>query len=182
METYSDKNYFSTAKAILAVLWQIKSSGKDNLLSHKYIRQLCPAKSKITYRSCISRLSKQKLISRDYNNTIILTDKGNEAALFSFIEAELKFHKKDGQRWDGGWRMVFFDIPEPKRKYRDYFRKILKAIGFLKLQKSIWIYPHPVPSFLRDLILNKNIKSHVRFITTKFIDDDKDLKKMFALD
>lgn len=77
--------------------------------------------------------------------------------------------------------MLFFDIPEKKRKYRDYLRRVLKLIGFCEFQKSIWIYPYPVPSFLKDLILDKNIKPHVKFVTTKFMDGDEDLRKMFSL-
>jgi len=171
---------FSTAKAMLAVLWQTNEIGRDRLLNHKYVKTLCHNKNKGTYRSCISRLCKNKLIRRDYNNIIGLTGSGRGAALFSFIEAEAKFHKKE-QKWDGGWRIVFFDIPEHKRKYRDYLRKVLKLVGFNEFQKSIWIYPYPVPAFLKDLIFEYNIKPHVRFITTNLIDNDSDLRKIFDL-
>jgi len=174
------EKYFSTAKAILAVLWQTNEVGRETLLSHKYVKILCHNKNKATYRSCISRLCKDKLIRKDYNNIIGLTELGRRSALFAFIEAEARFHKKE-QKWDGGWRIVFFDIPEHKRKYRDYLRKILKLIGFNEFQKSIWIYPYPVPAFLKDLVFEYNIKPHVRFITTNLIDDDSDLRKTFDL-
>lgn len=171
----------STAKSILAALWGVKESGKDSLLSHKYVKLFCHNRNKTTYRSCISRLCKQKILKRDYNSIIALTDKGHKASLFAYIEAELAFHKKGEGKWDGGWRIVFFDIPEKKRKYRDYLRKIIKAIGFHEFQRSIWVYPYPVPSFLKDLLFEENIKPHVRFITTNLIDDDSDLRKTFGL-
>lgn len=180
-QKYNQQKNLSMAKAILAVLWQAKESGKENLLSHKYIKLFCGNKHKNTHRSCISRLNKLKLIKKDYNNIIALTEEGKKRALFAFIEAESFLHSKEGQKWDGGWRMVFFDIPETKRKYRDYLRKVLKLVGFHEFQKSIWIYPYPVPSFLKDLIFEKNIKPHVRFVTTNLIDNDADLRKVFGL-
>ncbi len=171
--------HLSTAKSILAALWHVKEAGRADLLSHRYVKLFCQNKNKATYRSCISRLCRQNLIKKDYNDIIALTELGRKQALFSFIKAELHSHKKEGQKWDGGWRIVFFDIPENKRKYRDYLRKVLKAIGFQEFQKSIWAYPFPVPSFLKELLFEDSIKPHVRFITTNLVDDDSDLRKLF---
>ena len=171
----------SVAKSILAALWYLRVSGKDNLLTHKYVRLFCTDKNKGTYRSCISRLNKNKIIKKDYNDIISLTEAGKKQALFAFIEAELNLHKKDNLRWDGGWRIILFDIPERKRKYRDYLRKILKVIGFHEFQKSIWIYPFPVPSFLKEFLSDEDIKQHVRFIATNSIDNDSDLRNVFNL-
>lgn len=36
-------------------------------------------------------------------------------------------------------KMVFFDIPEPRRKDRNRFRFFLKELGFRELQKSIFV-------------------------------------------
>ena len=177
---YNQKN-ISMTKAVLAAMWHLKEAGKDKLLSHKYIRSLCQDKHKNTYRSCIFRLCKTKLLKRDYNNVLALTDKGERRALSAFIEAESALHKKGNQHWDGGWRMVFFDIPENKRKYRDYLRKILKLVGFHEFQQSIWVYPYPVPAFLKDLMFEKNIKPYVRCITTNYVDNDQDLRIIFGL-
>ena len=178
------KSGVSTAKSILAVLWHLKETGRDNLFSHKYIRLLCQNKNKATYRSCISRLCAQNLIRKDYNRIIVLTNKGSGYALPAFIEVELYLHnlrRDNNKKWDGSWRIILFDIPEIKRRYRDYLRKILKEIGFNEFQKSVWIYPYPVPPFLKQLLLEDNIKLHIRFITTKFIDNDLDLRKKFNL-
>ncbi|OGN01862.1 MAG: hypothetical protein A3B91_04830 [Candidatus Yanofskybacteria bacterium RIFCSPHIGHO2_02_FULL_41_29] len=179
--TFDKKNKLSVAKAILAVLWKTGESGKEKIFSHKYIKLFCQNRHKGTYRSCISRLSSQNLIKKDYNDIIGLTDKGKRTALSAFIQAELNLHRREGYKWDGGWRMVFFDVPESKRAHRDYLRKVLKTVGFHEFQKSIWIYPFPVPSFLKELIFEENLRSHVRFITTNLIDNDSDLKKIFNL-
>lgn len=175
------KRNLSTAKVILAAMWYFKEASKSKLFSHKYIRLLCQNKHKNTRRSSISRLCGAKLLKRSYNDVLILTEKGERQALAAFIEVESILHRKGGQHWDGGWRMVLFDIPEEKRKYRDYLRKILKLVGFHEFQQSIWVYPYPAPGFLKNLIFEKNIKPHVRFITTSHIDNDKDLKIIFGL-
>lgn len=172
---------FSMAKAILAVLWQAPEIGKERLFTHKYLSALCGNKHKNTYRSCVHRLQKAGLVQRDYNKIIALTEEGEKRARFAFIEAESALHKIGEPRWDGGWRIVFFDIPESKRKYRDYFRKVLKLVGFVEFQRSIWAYPYPVPDFLKDLMLEKSIKSHIKFITTNVINDDTDLRDKFGL-
>ena len=179
--TLKTKNDLSVGKALLAALWHTGDSGKEKLFSHRYIKSFCQDKSKITYRSSISRLCTQQFIKKDFNNIIGLTEKGRRAAREAFIKAELQLHKRDSGKWDGGWRMVTFDIPEQKRKHRDYLRKVLKAVGFHEFQKSIWIYPFPVPPFLKEVMLEENIKPYVRFITTNLIDDDADIKKVFDL-
>src|SRR3989344_6313973 len=178
------KNNFSTAKSILAVLWHLKEVGRDKLFSHRYIKLLCHNKNKATYRSCISRLCFQNLIRKDYNKIIALTEKGKGYSLSAFIEVESFLHRiqdSNSKKWDESWRIILFDIPESKRRYRDYLRKILKTVGFREFQKSIWVYPYPVPPFLKQLLLESNIKPHIHFITTKFIDNDLDLRKIFNL-
>ncbi len=77
--------------------------------------------------------------------------------------------------------MIFFDIPEEKRKHRDHLRRVLKSIGFHEFQKSIWIYPFPVPPFLKELLFEDNVKPYVRFVTTNLVDRDDDIKKIFKL-
>ena len=74
-----------------------------------------------------------------------------------------------------------FDIPEKNRRYRDFFRAVLKTIGFREFQQSVWIYPHPIPKFLNEVLWDDNMKRHVRFITTEQIEYDKDLRKLFRL-
>jgi DNA-binding transcriptional regulator PaaX len=178
-KNHEEKNP-STAKAILAALWHLKEAGRADLLKHKYVKLYCSNKNNGTYRSCISRLAKQNLIRKDYNDIIALTELGRRKALTAFIKAELGLHKKDGQHWDGGWRIVFFDMPEEKRRHRDHLRQVLKAIGFREFQRSIWAYPFPVPPFLKELLFEDAIKPHVRFITTNMVDDDSSLRKMFG--
>ena len=63
----------SIAKIILASLWHEKESGRNKLLSHRYIKELGQNKHKNTYRSSISRLCKLNILKKEYNNIISLT-------------------------------------------------------------------------------------------------------------
>lgn len=73
--------------------------------------------------------------------------------------AELKIfplqmqEKKTRRRLPAGqWLMVFFDIPEDRRKTRDTFRHGLQSMGFEMLQRSVWITPYRVGQELTKLI------------------------------
>lgn len=47
--------------------------------------------------------------------------------------------------WDKRWRMVTFDIPVDQSKQRVAFTKQLRRMGFVMLQRSLWV--HAAPSF-----------------------------------
>lgn len=177
----SGQKSFSMARAILAVLWQAPEIGRERLLNHRYIRNLCDNKHANTFRSCIHRLHRANLIKKDYNSIISITEKGETHARLAFIEAESALHKTEEPRWDGGWRIVFFNIPEKDRKHRDYLRKVIKLVGFKEFQRSIWVYPYPVPGFLKELMLEEHIRPYIKFITTNSISNDLDLRKKFNL-
>ncbi len=176
-----NKNKISLAQAMLAALWYGKNLSVKSLAQHPYVQLLSSNKKAVTYRSTVSRLTKNNVIRRE-NNSILLTEIGHNEALLAFIEAESALYKTNFfQKWDNAWRILFFDIPETKRKYRDYLRKILRRVGFKEMQRSVWIYPYPVPSFLGDLLYSKEIKPYIRFITTDSLDNDENLRKSFNL-
>lgn len=41
--------------------------------------------------------------------------------------------------------LVMFDIPEPKKAEREWFRFHLKKFGFVMIQRSVWVGPSPLP-------------------------------------
>ncbi len=45
--------------------------------------------------------------------------------------------------WDGKWRIIMFDIPEDKRDIRRQIRRLIKQMGFVQLQQSVWLHPLP---------------------------------------
>lgn len=167
------------SKAILAALWYEKANYLKEICAHPYVNLL--NRHKTSVRTALFRLRKAGLIKNE-NKKIALTESGQQRALFCFVDAEANLFKSNFfQKWDGAWRILLFDIPENKRRLRDYLRIILKRIGFKELQRSIWIYPYPVPQFLKEIVFHSDISAHARLITTDSIENDADLKEVFNL-
>ncbi len=174
------EKFFSVATIILATLWNIGEGTVQAFFPHKYAKKYGYAKSPVSYRSSLTRLQKQGFIQKKSRGVYRLTSKGEKEALHAFINAETGMYQPNyTSKWDGGWRFIFFDVPEAKRKKRDFLRKILRTVGFKEFQKSVWVYPYAVPSFLRDLLFEEDIKRHTRFIVAESIEYDDDLRRMF---
>lgn len=45
--------------------------------------------------------------------------------------------------WDRKWRIVMYDIPEDKKTAREQIRRLIKQLGFVQLQRSVWVHPLP---------------------------------------
>lgn len=181
LERSLGKNNLSVAKVMLAILWQQKMGTVKFFRNHIYFQSFCSDKSKKTILSSLSRLKKAGMIEMKGRYNILLTQAGKEKSLHAYIEAETLLHIQRKHRWDGGWRLIFFNVPERKRKIRDYLRTVIRRIGFKELQAGVWIYPGQVPAFLSHILLRDDVKEHVKLITTGHVDNDQHLKNMFGL-
>jgi DNA-binding transcriptional regulator PaaX len=83
--------------------------------------------------------------------------------------------------WDGLWRVIVFDIPESKSKVRYELRRAVGLYGFYKLQQSVWVYPYPCEDFVKLIKQRLGIASHVLYLTSNYIENDKYLRKEFDL-
>ncbi|MBK5215691.1 MAG: CRISPR-associated endonuclease Cas2 [Candidatus Pacebacteria bacterium] len=61
--------------------------------------------------------------------------------------------------------LVVYDIPEDKKRERDWFRFQLKKFGFVMIQRSVWVGPSPLPDEFIKYI--KKIKLNDKFKTFK---------------
>ena len=95
---------------------------------------------------------------------MILTPKGLERVFNIKIKLTEKTKRKDRK-----WQMVFFDIPEQRRKDRDMFRRQLKYLGYQKLQQSIWVSPYEVLNDTQNLIKNYKLDRFVRLLLVEEI-------------
>jgi DNA-binding transcriptional regulator PaaX len=78
------------------------------------------------------------------------------------------------KRWDKKWRIINFDVQERKRKYRDHMRTILKTIGLVRLQDSVWIYPFPCEDIIELAKTAYRIRRDVIYLVSqRFTGDDK---------
>lgn len=94
---------------------------------------------------------------------------------------KLKLELAKARRWDGGWRLLIFDIPEKTRGKRDFFRRELNNFGFYPLQKSVWAYPHQLPEDFFELWEELNFGKEVILVEASKIKGDEELKRFFSL-
>ena len=110
---------------------------------------------------------------------IHLTEKGKKKAGMLQID-NLKINKP--QKWDRQWRIVIFDITEPRKIYREAFRGKIKELGFYPLQKSVWAHPFECQAeieLLKDFFALS--EKELQLITADKISNDKKLKEFFKL-
>ena len=105
-----------------------------------------------------------------------LTPKGRLSFLKYFHLEKLKRVK-----WDGQWRVIIFDIPEKLKKWREFLRPELKALGFVVLQESVYLTPHPVTKDLDRFLNDWNLRKYVRYLTVTEIDNEDEFKEKFSM-
>jgi len=131
-------------------LWeQYKKQNKDKARKRKFYRM-------INYLKNTGYLNVKDVKNR---KAIIITPKGMNKAL----ETELKFGDKE-KRKDKKWQMIFFDIPEKRRRDRDYLRKYLGYLGYKKLQQSIWVCPYNVLEETQQIVKNYKLDRFIRLL------------------
>jgi DNA-binding transcriptional regulator PaaX len=59
--------------------------------------------------------------------------------------------------------LLIYDIPEGRKKERDWFRRQLRNFDFTMIQKSVWFGPSPLPidflAYLKRIGLQKEFKT-----------------------
>lgn len=116
--------------------------------------------------------------SKDGSTTLILSDRGKKKALTYHIQ-KIKIPKM--KKWDGKWRIVFFDIPEIYRRARESLSRSLIQAGFYPLQKSVYIHPFQCSDELDFIIEFWGVREYVRIAEADVIDNELHLKDHFNL-
>ncbi|MBU1032902.1 MAG: hypothetical protein ABII13_00890 [Patescibacteria group bacterium] len=141
-------------------------------------RKRPPAQKKKHLRIALKRLEKRGLIQVRVNQIgeerVKVTSKGHE----EFVRYALKDKKiKKPKRWDKKWRVVMFDVPEKYKSSRDHFRRTIQSAGFIKLQRSAWIYPYPCEEIIELVSSVYRMSSGMVYLTcSRFSVDEKFIK------
>lgn len=126
-------------------------------------------------------ISKKYLVrtGRGVHARLALTAKGERYAesLLNSYTAALAQPKK----WDGRWRVVIFDIWESRRSVRDRLRFLLRRIGFVKIQNSVWVYPYDCEEVI--VLIRAELKTgkSVSYLIADALEGDSELRKIFGL-
>lgn len=134
--------------------------------------------SQTQYKSSVQALCRTGCIKKINQNQFLITPKGRSRI------TRIKIERANWQgKFDGFWKIVSYDIPEPMNKQRDIFRSVLKRKGFIGLQNSVFIAPFADFAALDELRKNLKIEKYVSFFNAKSdaSDDDSALRKKFNL-
>ncbi|MBI3558932.1 hypothetical protein HY085_00910 [Candidatus Gottesmanbacteria bacterium] len=132
-------------------------------------------------RKTLKKLEKQKLVEveeKDGRAIIKLTAAGQKKVLEANLD-RLKIEKP--ARWDGKWRLIFYDILDGKRETRDKFRQILKSLEFYPLQESVYLHAFPCEKEVEFLRHYLGITGEVRLITAEKIENDQLFRDYFDI-
>jgi len=125
-----------------------------------------------------NRLVQEGLLARDTGGYLRLTPKG-EAKLRQF---ELEdYDAKKPKHWDHKWRVLIFDIPEKRKGLREKVRRTLRAIGFTRLQNSVWVYPYNCEDLIALLKTDFKIGKDLLYLIVEEIENESGLRRAFGL-
>ena len=132
-----------------------------------------------TVSESVRRLQEGGFVKKDNLDFLYLTEKG-ERRLSEF--GVTGFHLKKPKRWDGKWRVVSFDIRESRKVVRDQLRRTLTAIGFVRLHRSVWVYPYDCHDLITLLKTDYKIGKDILYIVSEYVENDRPLRRHFELD
>lgn len=168
----------SVPETMLMALRKIANAPFEILLEYGKTRNQLGATVSPVVRTALHRLKNRKLIYCERQNNQILfalTEAGKKAA----ENIKSKLEKTKPKKWDGKWRVIVFDIPEKLRGKRDILRKELNNFYFMQLQKSVWVYPFPLPQEFKDLWERTGIFKHCVIFEADKLENGEELKRFF---
>jgi hypothetical protein len=58
--------------------------------------------------------------------------------------------------------VVMYDIPENKKKEREWFRRQLQKFDYIMIQRSVWVGPSPLPKEFLDYVKKIGLSGQMR--------------------
>jgi len=129
------------------------------------------------FRRILKRLEEKDVIFLG-GEKIKLTKKGKD------LLKEIQFREitiPKPQKWDGVWHLISYDIPDDFKQERDWFRFILKRLGFRKIQESLWVHPFECKEEIAIIAQNLSVSAFVIIMKTNHLPNQSKFKKYFKL-
>lgn len=140
-------------------------------------KNLYPSKLSKSLKSLVDR-KYVEFVKEDGKKKLRITDAGR---LYLYtIDTSNQFRKLP-KKWDKKWRVVIFDIFEKRRGVRDRIREQLRALGFLRLQHSVWVYPYDCEDVITLMKLDKQVGRGVLYMIVDQIEFDRPIREHFDL-
>ena len=123
------------------------------------------------------RLVEQGFLTYE-GNKLRLTQKGKEKLRATVLR---DYRIPPPRLWDERWRVLIFDIPEKRKGLREKIRATLVAVGFTRLQDSVWIYPYPCEDLITLLKADFKIGRDLRYMIVDTLEYDGAYRTLFGL-
>ena len=78
-------------------------------------------------------------------------------------------------QWDGRFRLIIFDIPEEKHYLRDIIRCKIEKLGFIQIQKSVYVYPFECKEEINALCYFTGAKEFLKYMIADIIEGEEDI-------
>lgn len=122
--------------SLRGTVWTTKTLAKEvyNLIDAATKRKLSEAgkQSEAEIKRLLYYAKRKGYVDQDYRTT-----QTGKQKLASLSLQPLSMPKS----WNQKWSMIIFDVPEENRKHRYHVRRLIKQLGFVQLQQSVWIHP-----------------------------------------
>lgn len=125
----------------------------------------------------LERQGKVKIIGSGDRRKVVLEEAGKQMIL----DYDLKQLQPKTGKWDGKWRVVFFDVMEPDQGKRDRFRRLLKRMGFRQMQKSVWVIPYDWEKEIKYIREVLGIPHGVKYGVLESVENDSEMRNWFDL-
>lgn len=147
--------------------------------STKRFYKLASERATLRYRRklAIERLRELEFIE-NCGEKLSITGAGR-SALGTAIATNRKL--LETKAWDNRWRIATFDIPEKYASLRKKVRGVLKNAGFVKLQHSVWVFPHECEELVQLIKKESRLSEFILYGVLEKIEDEDRLKKLFRL-
>ncbi len=125
----------------------------------------------------LSRLIDKKYIEISKKGKLFLTKEG-EKKLYMIEHGIYPLPKT---KWDRKWRVVIFDVSEKRKGSREKLRLLLRQVGFVRLQDSVWVYPYDVEDVVNLIKTGNFLEKEVLYMTVQNTGKDIELQSHFKL-
>ena len=135
-------------------------------------------------RSAVNRLARKghiTFVERGGKKQLRITEAGRRELQRAELAALLAHGPRKPRRWDKRWRLIVFDIPERRRAIRNKLRRVVRTLGFLRMQDSVWVYPYDCEELVVLLKADLRVGKDVLYAIVEKIENDGWIREHFNL-
>ncbi|KKU02495.1 MAG: Transcriptional regulator, PaaX family [Candidatus Amesbacteria bacterium GW2011_GWA2_47_70] len=157
----------------------------DKMAPYRWLHGEIPIKGLDDYfpsvvKQVASRLERRGLVKKleTKDGLVIEITNGGKCEALKYKLEDMKLKRG---KWDGLWRLVFFDILEKDKAKRDTLREFLKKMGMEQMQDSVYVSPYDISGEVKYLREVLEIPHDVKLGVLKEIENEEELKEIFDL-